>query len=77
MTVASDAKYQRICDAIVDFKRAHDGRLPYVRELAPLCGQTPGYLSILLTFMEARGLVKRVKTTRNVYVDVVEAGTAD
>lgn len=70
MTVASDAKYQRICNAIIEFKRAN-GRLPYVRELAPLCGQTPGYLSILLTFMEARGLVKRVKTTRNVYVDVV------
>lgn len=69
MTVASEAKYQGICDAIRAYKAQH-GRLPYVRELAPLCGQTPGYLSILLTFMEARGLVQRVKTTRKVYIDV-------
>lgn len=75
MTVASTAKYQRICDAILDYKHANDGRLPYVRELAPLCGQAPGYLSILLTFMEARGLVKRVPTTRKVYVDVVDAAS--
>lgn len=70
MTVASDTKYRGICDAIRVYKAQH-GRLPYVRELAPLVGQAPGYLSILLTFMEARGLVKRVKTTRKVYIDVV------
>lgn len=76
MTVASDAKYQQICAEIRAFKHTN-GTLPYVRELALRCGIAPGYLSILLTFMEARGLVKRVKTTRNVYVDVVEAGAAD
>lgn len=76
MTVASDAKYQQICTEIRAFKDA-DGRLPYVRELALRCGIAPGYLSILLTFMEARGLVKRVKTTRKVYIDVVEASAAN